>query len=193
MFRGPTRSTPFPFATVLRSGAQATGLLPVEAPVLEVFVWVQALVLPQAAVGLKEHSPVAGSQLLTVQTLSSSQVTGSPSWHTPVERSQLSTPLHALLSSHWASELQQCSIGVLLHLSVASSQVSLVHTTPSSQLGGVPFRQAPVLGSHVSRPLQKTLSSQTTGCPLQVPPLQVSSVVHLLLSSQGAVLGLLTQ
>src|SRR5207245_5721070 len=99
----------------------------------------------------------------------------------------------SLLSSHWASELQQCSIGVLLHLSVASSQVSLVHTTPSSQLGGVPFRQAPVLGSHVSRPLQKTLSSQTTGCPLQVPPLQVSSVVHLLLSSQGAVLGLLTQ
>src|SRR5439155_15750734 len=42
-------------------------------------------------------------------------------------------------------------------------------------------------------PLQMTSSSQTTGCPVQLPLLQVSSVVHLLLSSQGAVLGLLTQ
>jgi hypothetical protein len=139
-----------------------------------------ASVLQQPAIGLKEHAPVAWSQLSTVQTSLSLQVTGMPGWHAPVERSQVSTPLHASLSSHWASELQQLVIGVLLHAFVASSQVSLVHTTPSSQLGGVPFRQAPVLGSHVSRPLQKTLSSQTTGCPLQVPPLQVSSVVHLL-------------
>src|SRR5438876_1181443 len=115
-----------------------------------------------------------------------------PAWHAPVPRSHLSIPLHASPSSHWASELQQPSIGVLLHVSVAPSQASLVHTTPSSQLGVAPFRQRPVLGSHVSRPLQKTSSSQTTGCPVQLPLLQVSSVVHLLLSSQGAVLGLLT-
>src|SRR5437773_1179938 len=114
-------------------------------------------------------------------------------WHAPVPRSHFSIPLHASPSSHWASELQQPSIGVLLHVSVAPSQVSLVHTTPSSQLGDAPFRQRPVLGSHVSTPLQKTSSSQTTGCPVQLPLLQVSSVVHLLLSSQAAVLGLLTQ
>src|SRR5439155_1901071 len=42
-------------------------------------------------------------------------------------------------------------------------------------------------------PLQMTSSSQTTGCPVQLALPQVSSVVHLLWSSQGAVLGLLTQ
>src|SRR5207247_6382544 len=56
-----------------------------------------------------------------------------------------------------------------------------------------PSWQSPVVGSHVSRPLQKTPSSQTTGCPVQLPLPQVSSVVHSLWSSQGAVLGLLTQ
>src|SRR5213592_359323 len=94
-----------------------------------------------------------------------------PAWHAPVARSHLSIPLHASPSSHWAAELQQPSIGVLLHVSVAPSQGSLVHTTPSAQLGDAPVRQRPV----------------------QLPLLQVSSVVHLLLSSQAAVLGLLTQ
>src|SRR2546426_38527 len=136
--------------------------------------------------------PRCGSQLSAVQRARSSRGPAVPAWHTPVERLQRSPPLHASPSPHWASELQQPAIGVLVHVSVAPSQASLVHTTPSSQLGGVPFRQPPVRGSHVSRPLQKTPSSQTTGCPAQLPPLQVSSVVHLLLSSQGAVLGLLT-
>ncbi len=152
-----------------------------------------AFVLQQPPIGLKEHSPVAWSQLSTVQISPSSQGTGMPAWHSPVESLQVSTPLHASLSSHWAFELQQPSIGVLLHASVATLQASLVQTTPSSQLGGSPFTQRPVFGSHVSGPLQKTPSSQTTGCPMQLPPLQVSSVVQLLSSSQGAVLGLLTQ
>src|SRR5205809_868703 len=152
-----------------------------------------ACVLQQPPIGLKEHSPVAWSQLSTVQISPSSQGTGMPAWHSPVESLQVSTPLHASLSSHWAFELQQPSIGVLLHASVATLQASLVQTTPSSQLGGSPFTPRPVLGSHVSGPSQKTPSSQTTGCPMQLPPLQVSSVVQLLSSSQGAVLGLLTQ
>src|SRR6266480_1796287 len=152
-----------------------------------------AFVLQQPPIGLKEHSPVAWSQLSTVQISPSSQGTGMPAWHSPVESLQVSTPLHASLSSHWAFELQQPSIGVLLHASVATLQASLVQTTPSSQLGGSPFTQRPVFGSHVSGPSQKTPSSQTTGCPMQLPPLQVSSVVQLLSSSQGAVLGLLTQ
>src|SRR3989442_1504930 len=91
-----------------------------------------AFVLQQPPIGLKEHSPVAWSQLSTVQISPSSQGTGMPAWHSPVESLQVSTPLHASLSSHWAFELQQPSIGVLLHASVATSQASLVQTTPSS-------------------------------------------------------------
>src|SRR5438034_1343300 len=150
-------------------------------------------VSPQAPMVSRGQSSVAWSQLSTVQVSPSSQGTGMPAWQSPVESLQVSTPLHASLSSHWAFELQQPSIGVLLHASVATLQASLVQTTPSSQLGGSPFTQRPVFGSHVSGPLQKTPSSQTTGCPMQLPPLQVSSVVQLLSSSQGAVLGLLTQ
>jgi len=87
-----------------------------------------AFVLQQPPIGLKEHSPVAGSQAVDGADVVVIAGDRFAELAHPVERSQLSTPLHALLSSHWASELQQCSIGVLLHLSVASSQVSLVHT-----------------------------------------------------------------
>src|SRR5438034_393853 len=129
-------------------------------------------VSPQAPMVSRGQSSVAWSQLSTVQVSPSSQGTGMPAWQSPVESLQVSTPLHASLSSHWAFELQQPSIGVLLHASVATSQASLVQTTPSSQLGGSPFTQRPVFGSHVSGPLQKTPSSQTTGCPMQLPPVQ---------------------
>src|SRR5262245_50205991 len=49
-------------------------------------------------------------------------------------------------------------------VSFASSQLSTVQATPSSTAGGVPATQ-PLAGSQVSSPLQKSVSSQTSGVP----------------------------
>jgi len=133
-------------------------------------------------------------QFSTVQGLpSSAQTTGVPFWQAPVDVSQVSTPLQAWPSSHGASELQQFVIGSCTHMSLLWSHLSRVHTTMSSQVGGVPPTQFPVLPSQVSRPLQKTSSSQCFGVPEQPPLLQVSFSVQGFPSSQGPVLGVNTQ
>ncbi len=50
-------------------------------------------------------------------------------------------------------------MGACAHAFAASSQLSTVHATPSSQLGGAPGVQAPA--THVSGPLQKRVSSHS--------------------------------
>ena len=87
-----------------------------------------------------------------------------------------------------AFELQQLGIEGFTHASRSGSQTFDVQTMPSSQVGGVPFTQSPVEPSQVSKPLQKTPSSQTFGVPAQAPSAQVSSSVHGFRSSHEAVL-----
>jgi hypothetical protein len=69
-------------------------------------------------------------------------------------------------------------------------QLSAVHGLLSSQLSGVPATH-PVVGLHVSMPLQALPSLQLIAGPLQTPPVQMSPVppgpvpVHMLLSLHG--------
>jgi len=97
--------------------------------------------------------PVAGSQPSAVQVLPSLQLGGGPPTQLPA--AQVSAVVQALPSSH-AAVLFVCT------QPVAGAQVSVVHTLPSSQLGGGPPTQVP-------------------------PPLQLSAVVQALLSLQAAV------
>ena len=70
---------------------------------------------------------------------------------------------------------------------------SAVHWLLSLQLSGPGEVQAPVAGLQVSLPLHRLPSSQTTGVPLHVPPLQTSPVVQSSPSSQLALLLVNTQ
>src|SRR5438093_2668162 len=67
------------------------------------------------------------------------------------------------------------------------SQVSWVHTTPSSQSSGVPFTHSPVVGSQVSAPSQTSplLQSRRRWLQMCCSTSQLS-VVQRLLSSQSA-------
>ena len=82
--------------------------------------------------------------------------------------------------------MQQPSTGAWTQAPVpfmaVGSQLSAVHTMPSSQLGGVPETQSPVWKSQVSRPSQKWPLSQTLATPTQLPSLQASFRVQGLLS-----------
>jgi len=98
-------------------------------------------VLQQPGILGKEQSPVLGSQVSLVQTSSSRQTTSGGFVHSPVERIQVSTPLQASPSSHCAFDVQQLTLPTCTHapnvpspLSIVSSQLSSVHTLPSSQL-----------------------------------------------------------
>src|SRR5258706_16240678 len=67
---------------------------------------------------------------------------------------------------------------------VPGSQLSSVHAFESSQLGGVPGSQRPVVGLQVSRPSQASLLEQGTGVATQAPATQASPVVQMFPSSQ---------
>jgi hypothetical protein len=87
--------------------------------------------------------------------------------------------VHALPSSHGVV----FGTGLLTH-PVAGLQLSAVHGLLSSQVGGVPATH-PVAGLQVSMPLQALPSLQLTAVPVQIPPVQASPVVHMLLSLHG--------
>jgi hypothetical protein len=149
--------------------------------------------------------PVCVSQLSSVQTLLSLQSGGAPPTQAPLL--QVSLVVQALLSSH----------GSLLFTCVqplAGLQPSVVHGFLSSQSGGAPPTQAPLLqvslvvqalpSSHgalllvLTQPVcSSQLSSVQTllslqlggGPPTQAPPLQASAVVQALPSSHELLLG----
>ena len=98
--------------------------------------------------------PVTGSQVSTLQPLSSSQLIAVPAVQTPLR--QLSLPLHTLPSR----QPVPFSTGVLLHPNMAL-QTSVVHTLLSSQLSGVPALHTPLW--------QVSLPSQTSPLPQDVP------------------------
>src|SRR3990172_3473892 len=101
---------------------------------------------------------VAGSQLSSVHTLPSSQLEARPPTQTP--SLHVSEVVHAFPSAHVAELLTYAH-------PVVGSQLSSVHTFPSSQLGAGP--------------------------PTQIPPSQASPVVQASPSMQGAVLFTWTQ
>src|SRR5207249_4886102 len=142
--------------------------------------------LQQAGIGWWVQPPTA-SQPSTVHPSRSSQSSGPPAWHIPVATSQVSVPVHTSWSSQSPSARQQPRMGVCVH-PFTGSQASAVQTTPSSQSGGAPARQLPVLGSQASMPSQTSESGQTTSVPAQAPSRQMSACVQALLSSHGAVL-----
>src|SRR5438034_3586056 len=150
-----------------------------------------ASVLQQPGWGAKWHMPVIGSQLSSVQTLLSLQSTGVPWPHMPVLTLQVSTPVQRSWSEHSASVLQQPGMGSLTQAPWPSlamgSQVLVVQTTPSSQLGAATtvWHMPP---SQASSPLQNWPSSQRIGVPAHTSLLQTSPVVHGFRSSHGAVL-----
>jgi hypothetical protein len=127
-----------------------TGAPLVQAPLLHVSPMVQALPSSQDAVLLTCSQPATGSQESVVQTLPSSQFGGGvpmqePSWHVPV-------PLQTSPSS------QEAVLLTWTH-PVAGSQESSVQTLASSQSGGGPLTQTPLV--------------QTSGVVHALPSLQV--------------------
>jgi hypothetical protein len=124
--------------------------------------------------------PLVGSQASVVQVLLSLQSAGVP---VQVLAVQASLSVQALPSSH-APLLAE-----FRHFCPGVSQLSAVHTLPSSQLVGfTPLHSAP--SSHASALVQKLPSLQaaptTRAVPLQVPATQPSLPVQALPSLQGA-------
>jgi len=131
---------------------------PTHVPRLQVSLVVHALPSSQGAAFGVATQPIAGSQVSLVQTFPSLQFGAAPPMQAPPL--QTSLVVQALPSS------QADRLAVLVH-PVAGSQVLVVQTLPSSQLGAAP--------------------------PTQVPAAQVSAVVQGLASSQARVLGTLKQ
>src|SRR5262245_8848244 len=136
---------------------QTTGLAPVQAPVLQVSVWVQALPSLQvepSALGGSEQRPVPVSQTPM-------------SWHWSL--AEQTTGLAPVQAPVW-----QVSVWVQ---ALPSLQVE------PSLLGG--SEQIPVPVSHTPMSWHWSLAEQITGAPLQAPPAwQMSPEVHRLLSVQ---------
>src|SRR5207249_4202921 len=137
--------------------------------------------------------PATGSQVSRPsQGFPLSHTSGVPFWQAPVLVSQVSVPVQTSPSSQSASVVQQPAIGAFTQppalLLAAGSQLSAVHTIPSSQVGGVPSTHVPSCGLQVSRPLQKRPSSQVTaGVWLQTCwTVSQASVVQRSWSSQSA-------
>ena len=113
---------------------QTTGLLPVQTPLWQVSVWVQALPSSQGAVLSAWTQPPVGSQLSSVQTFRSSQSSVVPLtqvWFTHVSRPSQMLPL-----SQSPSVVQHPGMSSCTHPE-AGSQKSFVQGAPS-QLSGVP-------------------------------------------------------
>ena len=114
---------------------------------------------------------------MPLQTLLSLHCSGVPV-HVPLLHT--SPVVHALPSLH---AVPFSGVGSLTH-PVAGLQLSAVHGLLSSQVRGVPAAH-PVVGLQVSMPLQALPSLQLTAAPVQIPPVQASPVVHMLLSLHG--------
>src|SRR5204862_75904 len=140
--------------------------------------------------------PAAGSQVSTpLQGLPSSQTIAVPGWHMPVATSQVSVPVQTSGSSQSASEVQHPWIGAFTQAPVlllaVGSQLSAVHTTPSSQVGCVPGTHVPSVGLQVAMPLQNWLLSQVTaaGCAHAPCPSHWSAVQAFASSVQAVPAG----
>ena len=182
---------------------------PTQVPPAQVSAVVQALPSSHEAALLACTQPLAVSQLSLVQTLPSLQLGAAPP--TQVPPAQASAVVHALPSSH-----ETALLACMQPLAVL--QLSLVQMLPSLQLGAAPPTQVPpaqvsavvqaLPSSHetallacmqplavLQLSLVQTLPSLQLGAapPTQVPPAQVSAVVHALPSSHETALLAWTQ
>jgi len=195
---------------------QTTGLLPVQTPLWQVSVCVQALpslqALPLIFAGF-EHVPVVGEQVPAVWHWSEAvQTTGllpvqTPLWQVSVCVQALPSlqvlPLafaglehvpvvgeHVPATWHWSEAVQ--TTGLLpvhvpfWHVSVCVQAFPSLHVAPFAFAG---FEQRPVAGLHVPATWHWSEAAQLTGLlPVHVPFWHVSVCVHALPSLHGAVL-----
>src|SRR5438552_8344493 len=161
--------------------------VPTQMPAAHTSFVVHGLPSSHALVLYAYAQPVAGSQTSSVQGLPSLQTSGIPGRHAPLVGSQVSTPLHASPSSQTTgaptqmpaahpafvvqglpSSLKTAAVGVRTQPDRAW-QPSSVQGLASSQLGGVPGRHAPVVGSQVSTPAHASRLSQVTSVTMLLP------------------------
>jgi hypothetical protein len=163
-----------------RPSSHTIGAPGLQSPPPHVSPSVQAFPSLQASVLFVKTQPEAGSQLSSVHTLASSQTVAGPGWQLPAPH--VSPDVQAFPSS------QLAVLSVWKH-PVAGSHWSSVQTLPSlHSTAVVSVKTQPVAGTQVSA-VQTLASSQTTAVPgWQLPPPQVSPVVHALASSHGDVL-----
>ncbi len=175
---------------------------PEQRPPLQVSPLVHALPSSQAALLLLCIQPVLASQASSVHAFASSQLTAGPPWQTPPW--QLSALVHGLPS------LQLPAPAECLQPE-AASQLSTVHGFASSQLSApLPTHLPPLQASLVVHGLPSSQGRALLACaqpafaeqessvhgllslqsaapdPTQAPPTHLSTVVHRLLSVQGA-------
>src|SRR5438128_6343968 len=158
-----------------------TGSPPVQTPLWQVSVCVQASPSSQDAVFGVCTQPVAGSQLSSVHPLLSSQFRGGPPTHSP--SLQVSSVVQALPSS-------QGSVFGTWRQPSCGSQLSSVQPLWSSHEGAAPGVHW--LSTQVSKPLQKLPSSQSApltqqfamGVCVQPTPVTQESAVQNTWSSQ---------
>ena len=128
-----------------------------------------------AAVLFVKMQPPTGSQALSVQTLSSSQLRAAPPTHAPL--AQVSAVVHAFPSL-------QASVLFVKTQPLSDAHESVVQAFPSSQTRGAPDRQEPC--TQVSPVVQAFPSEQGSALFVYSHPTagSQSSVVHGLPSSQ---------
>jgi hypothetical protein len=145
-----------------------SGAPPTQTPPPQVSAVVQASPSSQAAVLFVFTTPVAGSQLSSVQTFPSSAFSAAPPTQTPA--AQESAVVQASPSSQEAALL-------VLTAPVAGSQLSSVQTFPSSTTRGAPPTQTPA--AQVSVVVHASASSQAAVLFVLTAPVagsQLSSV-----------------
>src|SRR5437016_605505 len=162
------------------AGGQTGGGPPTQVPPAQVSAVVQASLSSHGELFAVFTQPVAGSQESVVHTLLSLQLRAGPPTQAPP--AQVSAVVQALPS------LQDRVFGVPAHTAAAqvSPEVQGLRSSHGRVLGV--FAQ-PVAGSHVS--VVHTLPSTQLGGgpPTHTPPAQVSAVVQALPSLQGSVFG----
>src|SRR5881398_257321 len=162
------------------AGGQTGGGPPTQVPPAQVSAVVQSSLSSHGELFAVFMQPVAGSHESVVHTLLSSQLRAGPPTQAPP--AQVSAVVQALPS------LQDRVFGVPTHAPAAqvSPEVQGLRSSHGRVFGV--FTQ-PVTGSHVS--VVHTLPSTQLGGgpPTQTPPAQVSAVVQALPSLQGSVFG----
>ncbi len=173
--------------------------VPMHLPAWHASPLVHALPSPQGATLAPCLQPAVASQESSVHGLASSHWIAWP-WHCPPLHA--SALLHALPSEHTVplalAWLAHCPVATLQNATRHSSGLAQAFTAPpwhllaehaSPVVHGLPSSQTPVpaewahpdFTSQLST-VQGFSSSQSSGTPTQLPPLQVSNVVHGLAS-----------